>query len=77
MAILGIFASVRETFLGFLLYMAFLRSQETNTKKLHIPLLMQIYVREILHLEDEYTDKIVKIIGHVADTFQEIITQWI
>jgi hypothetical protein len=59
------------------LYRAFLRNQETNIKKLNIDLLIHLYIKNILHIDDEYLEKITKVIEQVADTFQEIIIQWI
>jgi len=74
-ALLGIFAFVRETLFGFILYLTYLQTQETKTKKIHKDLLMKIYIRHILFLDEYYDEKISKIIEDVMDTFQEILIQ--
>ena len=76
-AILGIFSFVRETLFGFVLYLTYLQTQETKAKKIHKDLLMKIYIRHVLFLDDYYDEKITKIIEDVMDTFQEILIQWI
>ena len=77
MAILGMFAQIRETLFGFLLYRCFLQRSSTSTTNLHLDILLYMYVKEVLHIDDEYVAKISKVIEHIADTFQEILTHWL
>ena len=76
-AILWILAQIRETLWGFLLYRAFLQSQTNSKRNLQIDFLNKIYVQEILHLDDYYLKKFLQVMDRVADTFQDIIQQWL
>ena len=76
-AILWIFSFVRETLFGFLLYLNYLQTQETKTKRIRKDLLLKIYIKDILFLDEYYIDKISAVILRVAETFQEILWQWI
>ncbi|MCX6824875.1 MAG: hypothetical protein NTY80_01505 [candidate division SR1 bacterium] len=78
MVILGIFSSIRETFSGFLIYITYLRDQaQIKNTKFSPDLLLNIYVQDILNIDEYYHKKIIKIINDLQADFNEIIKHWI
>ena len=76
--ILGIFATIRETLFGILIYLTYLRDETmTKTTNIQTELLLQLYIKDILHLDEYYIKKISKIINDLQADFNEILKHWI
>lgn len=74
--ILGICANCRETFLGLMLFVAYLSAEEKKTKKdLKIHLIKRIYITDMLNINIEKADKgaMIKILDSIYDQFAEIL----
>ncbi|MFA5748109.1 MAG: hypothetical protein WC872_03255, partial [Candidatus Absconditabacterales bacterium] len=78
LAILGIFANIKETFFGFLLYLTYLRLEEKNIKKnLNINFIIKIYLKDFLQIDEYYHKGFVQIIENIYSTFFDIMQNWL
>ncbi len=74
LAILGILSTIRETLFGFLIYLTYLRDS-TTIKNSHIDdtLLIKLYIKDILNIDEYYHHKITDIINMLQADFNEIM----
>lgn len=72
LVIMGIFATIRETLFGFLIYLTYLKD-EAKEKNIHTDLLLKLYVQDILNIDAYYHSKIIDIISVLQADFNEII----
>lgn len=72
LVLLGIFATIRETLFGFLIYLTYIRD-ESGDKKANAALLLKLYVQDILNIDEYYHAKIIAIIDDLQADFNEII----
>lgn len=76
--ILGIFSTVRETLFGLLIYLTYLRDEaDKKNISIDIDLLINLYMQDILHIDEHYHKKITTIIRSMQADFNEIIKYWI
>jgi len=77
-ALINIFSTLRETFFGLLIYITYLKD-ESNIKNTLIDtnLLVQLYIQDILHIDEHYHKKLILIINSIQADFNEIIKHWI
>lgn len=76
--ILQIFALIRDTFFGFLIYLTYVRaSLPATSSKSHIDLLINCYLQDIIHIDPYYHTKFSRIITHLQADFNEILMHWI
>ena len=73
LVILGIFSTLRETIFGVLIFLTYLQ----NTTAKHIEILIQLYIENILHIDEQYHAKMISIIHDIQADFNQIITYWI
>ncbi len=73
-AILGIFSTIRDTFFGLLIYLTYMKD-ETDKKDgaIDIQLLIWLYVKDILNIDEYHQQKISDIITSLQADFNEII----
>ncbi len=73
-AILGMFATIRETFSWFLIYLTYLKDQSSEKEiTLDTYFLISLYIKEILNIDPYYENKIAEIITSLQADFNEII----
>ncbi len=72
LVIMGIFATIRETLFGFLIYLTYVKD-EAKEKNIHTDLLLKLYVQDILNIDEYYHSKIIDIITTLQADFNEII----
>lgn len=76
--ILQMFALIRDTFFGFLIYLTYLISVvPPELTKAYIDLLMSCYLQDIIHIDPYYHTKLARIITHLQADFNEILIHWI
>jgi hypothetical protein len=78
LTILGMFATIRETFSGFLIYLTYLRDEaQIKNVTIDTTLLISLYIKDILNIDSYYEQKITDIINSLQADFNEIIKYWI
>ncbi|MEI7919405.1 MAG: hypothetical protein WCH65_04310 [bacterium] len=76
--ILGIFSTIRETIFGLLIYLTYLLSEsEQKNISIHTDVLINLYIQDILHIDEQYHKKMFSIITSIQADFNEIIKYWI
>lgn len=75
--LLNIFATIRETFFGLLIYLTYIQGQNTIKSPINTNILINLYMQEILHIDPYYHKKILRIISNLQADFNEIIMHWI
>ena len=74
LALMNIFATIRETFFGLLIYLTYLKDiVYTKNITLEIDLLVKLYIQDILHIDPYYHKRIIAIIHDLQADFNEIL----
>ena len=74
----GILATMRETLLGFFLYLSYLnQQQQTDDKNYHQDIVSKLYCIDILNITEHQAQSMEKMIKQVYEIFQEVMTEWI
>ncbi len=74
LALMGIFATIRETLFGLLIYLTYLRDEEyIKEKNIHTDFFITLWLQDILHLDEYYHKKLITIINDLQADFNEII----
>ncbi|NOZ44513.1 MAG: hypothetical protein GXP45_05255 [bacterium] len=77
---MGIRSHAKETLFGFLLYFYYLNTDSfapKNKKPSQVKLLLLIYVREILQIDQIYEDRFVLFLLDLLDEFAPILQEWV
>ena len=78
LVMMGIFATLRETFFGFLLYLRYISNQEdVPSKDEHIQTLQLIYLQDILLINQEYVQVFLMMIEYVRKRYDSLLGQWL
>jgi len=78
LALMWIFASLRETLFGYVLYMTYLTQAETS-KKLNLKkqLIDHLYISDILMVWNMYKQPFEHMIAHVMHSYKDLLQKWI
>jgi hypothetical protein len=77
MSILGIFAQLRETWFGFLLWYTFMQQEAHDANiELHLESLKKIYIVDVLNLSERYYDIFSQLIDAMLLRFGNVCSLW-
>lgn len=77
MSIVGIFAGMRDTLFGFLLWYTHIQQEAVQAKvDLHLPVLRRIYIIDVLNISEIYYTLFESMIEQLVIRYHPILTQW-